>query len=208
MGLPHGEPADGRPSATESAVNRSQSQEARYRRVKRASDAEDHALTVLRARQFLADFPDAAYGWYLLGVARESRWHATRRAEHTLAKAIEVLSSGQTADAVRRDGLTVQVRWRLRAGGGVVSKGDRQLPERYGRLRLPGGPSGEAGPASGGRGDSPSGDALHGGGPRRGFPQLGVCLTRPRAVRSGRGVLPRSDPPRPELPGGEALCET
>ncbi len=42
---------------------------ARFARVKAASDADLPALTILRARRYLARYPDHGYAWYLLANA-------------------------------------------------------------------------------------------------------------------------------------------
>ncbi len=60
----------------------------RYRGVGRAYNADDYALTILRARRFLADFPDAWIEWQYLGSAL-SEMSRYQEAEQALAKAIE-----------------------------------------------------------------------------------------------------------------------
>jgi tetratricopeptide (TPR) repeat protein len=43
--------------------------QARFRRVRAASDANLPALTILRGRRYLARYPDHGYAWYLLATA-------------------------------------------------------------------------------------------------------------------------------------------
>jgi cytochrome c-type biogenesis protein CcmH/NrfG len=43
--------------------------QARFERVRAASDADLNALAILRARRYLARYPDHGYAWYLLGEA-------------------------------------------------------------------------------------------------------------------------------------------
>jgi tetratricopeptide (TPR) repeat protein len=50
-------------------MSQPQSRKERYAAVNEAADADDHALAILRARRFVADFPDASFVWFLLGEA-------------------------------------------------------------------------------------------------------------------------------------------
>ena len=43
--------------------------QARFERVKAAYNADSHALTILRARRYLARYPEHGYAWYLLGAS-------------------------------------------------------------------------------------------------------------------------------------------
>lgn len=63
-------------------------QASRYQRVRRASDADLPALTILRARQFLADYPAHGPAWYTLGIAL-TELARYDEAESALSKAIE-----------------------------------------------------------------------------------------------------------------------
>lgn len=62
---------------------------ARFRRVKAAYDADLNALLILRARRYLARYPDHGYAWFLLGEA----FRALARydeAEEALANALRL----------------------------------------------------------------------------------------------------------------------
>ena len=63
--------------------------QARFRRVRAASDADLPALTILRGRRYLARYPDHGYAWRLFGIAllELARYD---EAEHAISNALRL----------------------------------------------------------------------------------------------------------------------
>jgi tetratricopeptide (TPR) repeat protein len=69
-------------------------QKTRYQRLQRLSDGPFPALTVRYARHYLADYPDHAPAWLMLGIALVALGRY-EEAEQALAKAIQHWPSGE-----------------------------------------------------------------------------------------------------------------
>jgi cytochrome c-type biogenesis protein CcmH/NrfG len=67
--------------------------QARFERVKAAYDVDSHALTILRARRYLARYPEHGFGWYLLGVSLRCLGRYDE-AEEALATALRLCPEG------------------------------------------------------------------------------------------------------------------